>query len=342
MPNRNKPLLAVTMGDAAGTGPEIITKALGDPEVVNTCFPLVIGDAAVIERALGYTGASATICAVSEISRATFEPGRINVLDLKNIDLDALHLGKVDPMPGQASYEYIRRGVELALAGEVAAIVTCAINKESLNQAGHHYDGHTGLLAELCGAPDATMMLVVDRLRVSHVSTHVSLRTAIGLVRPNRILRVLELTHDAIRHLGVPAPRLAVAGLNPHAGEHGLFGDDEEKYIIPAILLAKGQGMNVSGPYPGDTIFYRTMQGEFDGAVAMYHDQGHAAVKMLGIWLGVNVTLGLPIVRTSVEHGTNFDLAGTGRSDARSLIEAIKLASGMAKARGVATKRPIQ
>ena len=341
MPIPALPLLAVTMGDAAGTGPEIITKAFLEPEVARVCRPLVIGDAGVMEQALRFTRAPARIHAISEASRAVFEPGMINVVDLRNIDLGVLRLGKVDPMPGHASYEYLRRAVEMALAGEIAGIVTCAINKESLNLAGHHYDGHTGLLAELCGAPDATMMLVVDRLRVSHVSTHVSLRTAIERVRPERILKVLQLTHEAIRQLGVPDPRLAVAGLNPHAGEHGLFGDEEEKYIEPAILQAQRLGMRVSGPYPGDTVFFRARQGEFDGAVAMYHDQGHAAVKMLGIWQGVNVTLGLPIVRTSVEHGTNFDLAGTGRSDARSLIEAIKLAGAMANYRGLAATRPI-
>ena len=333
MPFSNLPLLAVTMGDAAGTGPEIITKAFVEPEVARICRPLVIGDARVMERALACTHASARIHAVSEPSEAVFEPRTINVLDLKNIDLGRLQLGKVDPMPGQASYEYVLRAVKMALAHEVVGIVTSAINKESLNLAGHHYDGHTGLLAELCGSPDATMMLVVDRLRVSHVSTHVPLRVAIERVRPERILKVLELTHQAIRHFGVENPKIAVAGLNPHAGEHGLFGDEEEKYIEPAILQARSLGMNVSGPYPGDTVFFRTKQGEFDGAVAMYHDQGHAAVKMLGIWLGVNVTLGLPIVRTSVEHGTNFDLAGTGRSDPRSLIEAIKLAAALAQSR---------
>jgi 4-hydroxythreonine-4-phosphate dehydrogenase len=318
MPNPILPLLAVTMGDAAGTGPEIITKALGEPEVARICRPLVIGDAGVMERALAFTRVSARINAISEPSQAVFEARTINVLDLRNINFGKLQLGKVDPMPGQASYEYVLRAVKMALAREVGGIVTSAINKESLNLAGHHYDGHTGLLAELCGSPDATMMLVVDRLRVSHVSTHVPLRVAIERVRPERILKTLQLTHEAIR---------------PHAGEHGLFGDEEEKYIRPAILLARSLGINASGPHPGDTVFFRTRQGEFDGAVAMYHDQGHAAVKMLGIWLGVNVTLGLPIVRTSVEHGTNFDLAGTGRSDSRSLMEAMKLATALANHR---------
>jgi 4-hydroxythreonine-4-phosphate dehydrogenase len=209
--------------------------------------------------------------------------------------------------------------------------VTSAINKAALNLAGHHFDGHTGLLASLCGAPGATMMLVADKLRVSHVSTHVSLRQAIDRVRPERILKVLQLTHDAVRRLGIEKPKLAVAGLNPHAGEGGLFGDEEEKFIAPAITQARALGLDASGPHPGDTVFFRTLQGEFDGAVAMYHDQGHVAAKMLGIWRGVNVTLGLPIIRTSVEHGTDFANAGTGRGDPRSLIEALKLAATLAR-----------
>jgi 4-hydroxythreonine-4-phosphate dehydrogenase len=321
------------MGDAAGTGPEIITKALAEPNVYGQCRPLVVGDAATVDRAVRFTGAAVKVRAVREPRDAQFSPGTIDVLDLGNIDLAKLRLGEVDPSAGSAAYAYIRRATELALAGDVAAIVTSAINKEALNRAGHHYDGHTGLLAALCNAPGATMMLVADGLRVSHVSTHVSLRVAIERVRPERIVNVLRLTHDAVRALGIAAPRLAVAGLNPHAGENGLFGDEEQTFIAPAIAEARGLGLNVSGPFAGDTIFFRTWRGEFDGAVAMYHDQGHVAAKMLGIWLGVNVTLGLPIIRTSVEHGTNFDLAGTGQSDPRSLLAAIKLAATMAKNR---------
>ena len=327
------PVVAITMGDAAGTGPELIVKALAGAALREICRPLVVGDAATLERALGFTGSTLKIRAVSAPEAATFEAGSLDVFDLHNLDLARLTLGQVDAMAGKAAYEYVKAATELALAGRVGAIVTSALNKEALNLAGYHYDGHTGLLAELCAAPDATMMLAVDQLRVSHVSTHVSLREAIDRVQPERIVRVLRLTHEAVRQLGVAAPRLAVAGLNPHAGEHGLFGDEEEKIISPAIAEARRLGMDARGPFPGDTVFFRAMQGEFDAAVAMYHDQGHAAVKMLGIWRGVNVTLGLPIIRTSVEHGTNFDLAGTGRSDPRSLVEAIKLAAKMAAPR---------
>lgn len=331
MPASDRPLVAITLGDPAGTGPEIITKALATPELYALCRPLVVGDAATLTRALRYTGVSVGVRAVRDPAAAAGEHGQIDVLDLANVDAAKLQLGQVDPLAGKAAYEYVKTAAELALAGKVAAIVTSAINKESLNKAGYHYDGHTGLLAELCHAPDATMMLAAENLRVSHVSTHVSLRDAIDRVRPERILNVIQLTHDAVQKLGVAKPRIAVAGLNPHASEHGLFGDDEARYISPAIASAKQLGIAASGPYPGDTVFFRALQGEFDAAVAMYHDQGHVAVKMLGVWRGVNITLGLPIIRTSVEHGTNFDMAGTGKSDPRSLIEAVKLAATLAR-----------
>ena len=330
MSTTSLPLVAITMGDAAGTGPEIITKSLALPELRALCRPVVIGDAAAMTRALGFTGAPLKVRAIRDVAEATSAANEIDVLDLANLDLATLKLGQVDSQAGHAAYEYIKLATELALAGCVAAIVTSAINKESLNAAGHHFDGHTGLLAHLCNRPGATMMLVADKLRVSHVSTHVPLRVAIDRVKPERILKVLQLTHDAIRRLGIDQPRLAVAGLNPHAGEHGLFGDEEEKFITPAIVQARALGLDVHGPFAGDTIFFRTLQGEFDAGVAMYHDQGHVAAKMLGIWRGVNVTLGLPIIRTSVEHGTDFANAGTGRSDPRSLNEALKLAAAMA------------
>lgn len=323
------PLLAITLGDPAGTGPELLTKALGQPAVHAICRPLVVGDARALARATGFTGSAARIRSFATPEEASFAAGEIAVLDLGNVDVDRVAPGRVDPLAGQAAYEYVRRAAELALAGRVAGIVTSAINKAALNAAGHHYDGHTGLLAEVCRSPGATMMLVADKLRVSHVSTHVSLRQAIDRVRPDRILQVLRLTDEAVRRLGIERPRLAVAGLNPHAGEGGLFGDEEKQFIAPAIAQARAAGFDASGPHPGDTVFFRTLQGEFDAAVAMYHDQGHVAAKMLGIWRGVNVTLGLPIIRTSVEHGTDFANAGTGRGDPRSLVEAIKLAAAL-------------
>jgi 4-hydroxythreonine-4-phosphate dehydrogenase len=324
------PIVALTLGDPAGTGPELILKALAQPEVRALGRMIIVGDAATLDRAQGYAGTRLRLNAITDVAAARFAPDALDVLDLKNVDLAQLQMGQAQPMAGHAAYEYVKTAAELALAGKVGAIVTSAINKAALNAAGHHFDGHTGLLADVCKAPGATMMLVAEKLRVSHVSTHVSLRQAIDRVRPERILKVLQLTNDAVKRLGIAKPKLAVAGLNPHAGEGGLFGDDEEKYIMPAITQARAAGLEVSGPHPGDTIFFRTAQGEFDAAVAMYHDQGHVAAKMLGIWRGVNVTLGLPIIRTSVEHGTDFANAGTGRGDPRSLIEALKLAAAMA------------
>ena len=274
------PVLALTLGDPAGTGPELLSKALALPELRTICRPLVIGDAGTLDRARAFTGSTLRIHAVGTPEAATFFPDAIDVLDLHNVDTAKFQFGRIDPMCGQAAYDAIKVATELALAGRVGAIVTSAINKAALNQAGHHFDGHTGLLAHLCGAPRVTMMLVADKLRVSHISTHVPLRVAIDRVRPPRILEVLQLTHEAIRRLGIERPRLAVAGLNPHAGEGGLFGDDEEKFIAPAIAEAHSLGLDVHGPFPGDTIFFRTLQGEFDAAVAMYHDQGHVAAKM--------------------------------------------------------------
>jgi len=282
---------------------------------------------------MAITGAPGEIRGIKEISAATFQPGVIEVLDLHNVDMGRLVRGRVDPMAGKAAYEYIKMATELALNGRCDAVVTSAINKEALNKAGYHYDGHTQLLAELCGNPEVAMMLVADKLRVSHVTTHVSLRRAIDLLRPERILTVLSLTREAVRQMGIEQPHIAVSGLNPHAGDGGLFGDEEERIILPAVQKAQTLGMRVTGPLPPDSVFLRASEGQFDAAVAMYHDQGHIALKMLGITQGVNVTLGLPIIRTSVDHGTNFGKAGKGTADPTSLMKAIMLAGLMCRHR---------
>jgi 4-hydroxythreonine-4-phosphate dehydrogenase len=326
-----KPLVGVTMGDPAGTGPEIIAKALVAPEATPDRNVVVIGDAGVMRQAIKITGSPLSVKSIGSPEEAVFSDGFINVVDLKNVDLSRLVRGKVDPMAGKAAYEYIKLAAELALAGRINAIATSAINKDALNKAGYHYPGHTELLAELCEIKDVVMMLVSDKLRVMHVTTHVSLENAIKLVTPERILVLLKITDDALKQLGVARRLIAIAGLNPHAGEDGLFGDQEIKIIAPAVETAKRRGFNVVGPLPPDSVFFRAAQGEFDAAVAMYHDQGHIAVKMLGIDEGVNVTLGLPIIRTSVEHGTAFDKAGKGTASPKSLIEAIKLAGTMAR-----------
>ena len=328
-----KPILAVTLGDAAGTGPELITRALVDAEVRAVCRPVVVGDAAVVRAALAITRVPATVRAIRGVSEICDDSAFIDVLDLANVELARLERGKISAATGRAAYEAIKRAVELTLAGETHAVVTSAINKAALHAAGYRYDGHTELLAELCGQPKVTMMLVAGKLRICHVSTHVSLAQAITRVRPERILQVVQLAHDGVRQLGIEKPHLAVAGLNPHAGEGGLFGTEEIEFITPAVEEANRRGFRVSGPFAGDTVFFRTLSGEFDCAIAMYHDQGHVAAKMLGIWQGVNVTLGLPIIRTSVEHGTDFANAGKGTGDPRSLVQALKLAAVMAEDR---------
>ena len=334
----DKALLAITMGDAAGSGPEIITKSLADPTVRAVCRPVVVGDAATMREALRITGVPGEVRVIDRISEALFPENVIEVIDLQNIQLDRLTRGQVNPMAGKAAFEYIKLATRLALDGECDAIVTSAINKEALNLAGYHYDGHTQLLAELCQATDVAMMLASDKLRISHVTTHVSLEKAIKLVRPERIMTVIRLTDAAVRQMGIPEPRIAVAGLNPHSGEGGLFGDEETKYILPAIEEARRQGINITGPLPPDSVFFRTLQGQFDAAIAQYHDQGHIAIKMLGITDAVNITLGLPIIRTSVDHGTNFGKAGKGTADPTSLTLAIKLASVMCRNRKQANR----
>ncbi len=325
-----KPILAVTLGDAAGTGAELIVKAFGEAEVREVCRPVVVGAADVVREAVKIVGAKSEVRVVRRAAEAGEEVGTIDVIDLGNVDVKTLERGKVSAATGRAAYEAIRRAVELTLADETQAVVTSAINKAALHAAGFHYDGHTELLAELCGKPKVTMMLVAGKLRVCHVSTHVSLSEAIRRVSVERILEVVKIANDGVRKMGIERPHIAVAGLNPHAGEGGLFGREEIEVITPAVEEANRRGFCVSGPYAGDTVFFRTLQGEFDCAIAMFHDQGHVAAKMLGIWQGVNVTLGLPIVRTSVEHGTDFANAGTGRGDPRSLVQALKLAAQMA------------
>jgi len=333
---KKKPILGITMGDAAGVGPEIIVMALSQEGIREMCNPLVIGDAATMEAALEIVGSLNRVDALKTVSKARFGKELIEVLGLANIDPTKLNRGKVDPMAGKAAYEYVKKAVELALAGEIDAIVTAPLNKEALNAAGYRYSGHTEILADLCEAKDVTMMLVAGELRVSHVTTHVSLRVACDLVKKGRILKVIELTDRALKRMGIERPSIAVAGLNPHASDGGLFGREEMEEIEPAVEEAIRLGFDVTGPMPPDTVFYRAIKGgeisrsQFDAVVAMYHDQGHIPIKLLGFFDGVNVTLGLPFIRTSVDHGTAFGKAGKGTANPASLIEAIKLGAKMA------------
>lgn len=328
-----KPILGITMGDAAGVGPEIIDKALAKEEFYNIARPIVIGDASVIEDALKVAKVKVDINSVKDISEAKYEHGTIEVIDLKNIQLSELKMGQVQAMAGKASVKYVEKVVEMALENKIDAIVTAPLNKEAMNLAGYDYAGHTEILAHLTKTKDYAMMLVAGQLRVIHVTTHVSMRDACELIKKERVLTTIRLTDEVTKKMGVEAPKIAVSGFNPHAGESGLFGNEEIEEITPAIESAKKNNMNVIGPMPPDTVFLRASRGEYDAVVAMYHDQGHIPVKMLGFESGINVTIGLPIIRTSVDHGTAYRRAGLrlGTGDPTSLEEAMKLAVQMAK-----------
>jgi 4-hydroxythreonine-4-phosphate dehydrogenase len=328
----DRPAIAITMGDAAGVGPEIIVKALAHPELYARCRPLVVGDARRLERAAMLCGLTLKVRRVQGASEARFEGGTIDCIDLDLIP-DDLPFGVLSAAAGDAAYQYIRRAVELAKAGEVGAICTAPLNKEALHAGGHLYPGHTELLADLCGAPEVSMMLTAPGLRVIHVTVHIGLIDAIAKIEPGLVERTIARGRDTLEKAGVADPRIGVCGINPHAGENGLFGHGEEELkIIPAVQRCQARGWRVEGPLPADTLFYRAARGDFDLVVAMYHDQGHGPVKVLGIEAGVNITVGLPVVRTSVDHGTAFDIAGTGRADERSLLEALRQAIELAPA----------
>ncbi len=325
------PIIGITMGDPAGIGPEVILKTLAQPEVYELCRPVVIGDLGVMERDNQLLRQGLFVNRTDSVERAKFKFGEVEVVQATTVDLAGLQYGKVDARAGRAAVEAVFKAIELAQAGQIDAIATAPLNKEAMQKAGYKYPGHTEILAEKTGAKDYSLMLVAGQLRVIHVTTHVAMRWALGLIEKDRVLRYVRLADRTMKSLGIARPRIAIAGLNCHAGEHGLFGDEEIEQIEPAVKIAQNEGINASGPWPPDTIFYRASKGEFDVVVAMYHDQGHIAVKMLGFEAGVNVTAGLPIIRTSVDHGTAFDIAGRGIADAGSMVAAIRLAVEMAE-----------
>ncbi|MEM2965205.1 MAG: 4-hydroxythreonine-4-phosphate dehydrogenase PdxA [Candidatus Bathyarchaeia archaeon] len=330
-----KPIVAVTMGDPAGIGPEVACKALASRGVRVVCRPLLIGDGDSLTEALKISKLSLRLNMVQEPSQARFQRGVIDIINMGNVDHEQLEVGRPQASAGKASIEYVEKAVSLALKGEVDAVATAPISKEAIWMAGYRYPGHTELLAQLTNTREYAMMLYSKKLKVVHVSTHVSLRQAIDLVKKPRIRVAIRLSHQALRSMGYSNPRIAVAGLNPHAGESGIFGDEEIEEISPAVAEAREEGFETYGPFPPDTVFYRALRGEFDCVVAMYHDQGHIPVKSLGFQKGVNVTLGLPIIRTSVDHGTAWDKAAArlGNADPGSMIEAIKLAAKMAQSK---------
>ena len=325
------PPIAVTMGDPAGIGPEIISKTFAAAGFPSEGRALVVGDPSILERAAKLLGLALRVNAVSDPEEAAFEPGVVDVLAVGEVPED-LPFGELDARAGDAAFRYVQRATELASAGRVGAMATAPLNKEAMHLAGHEYPGHTEILAELTGTRAYAMMLVTDELKVIHVSTHVSLREAIEVVKPERELGVMRLAHSALRKLGVENPKVAVAGLNPHAGENGLFGTEDTKFIAPAVRRAREEGIEATGPLPPDTVLMRARRGEFDVVVVQYHDQGHIPVKLMGFDTGVNVTVGLPFFRTSVDHGTAFDIAGTGKADHASMRAAIELARKLSAA----------
>lgn len=319
--------IAITMGDPLGIGPEIIAKLAND--LIASPVPIiVIGDAKTLRRAMSITGKDAAIHAIKHITQAQ-RSGALTVLQsAPDLPLD-LVTGTVDARAGKAAYLYVEQACDLALSGAVAAIVTAPLNKEAMAASGVRYPGHTEILATRSGATEVGMMLANDDIRVMLVSIHLSLADAINAVTRESELRAIRLAHVACITLGVASPRIAVAGLNPHAGENGMFGREEIDIIAPAIAHARTEGIDASGPLAGDTVFMRARQGDFDAVVAQYHDQGLIPVKYLGVEQGVNITVGLPFIRTSVDHGTAFDIAGTGRADPSSMAYALKTAVSM-------------
>ena len=338
------PILGVTMGDPAGVGPEIIARAAAEPAVRATSRPVVIGAASAMTEALALVGSRLVLHAVGRVADCRWADGTLEVLDLGNVDMAALPRCEVSAAAGRAAYEYIARAVDLATAGDIHAIVTAPVNKEALAAAGVRHSGHTEILAELSDTRDFAMLLMGKELRVIHVTTHVALRRVPDLVTRDRVLRTIRLAQRTLEGLGRPRGRIAVCGLNPHAGEDGLFGDEEKTAIVPAVEAARADGLDVTGPLPADTLFSRARGGEFDIVVAMYHDQGHIPVKTLGFeydeatktWTGlsgVNVTIGLPFLRVSVDHGTAFDRAWKGIANHESMVEALDVATTMLEAR---------
>jgi len=336
----DRPVLGLTMGDPAGVGPEIIARACVEPIARDRARPVVIGSAMVMREALGLVGSPLVLHGASRIADCRWAEGTLECLDLGNVDAATLPRGEVSAAAGRAAYEYIERAVALASRGDIEAIVTAPINKEALAAAGMPHTGHTEILATLSGTRHFAMLLMGRELKVIHVTTHVALRRVPELVTRDRVLDTIRLAQRTMNGLGQPRPRIAVAGLNPHAGEDGLFGDEEQTAIVPAIEAARAEGLNVSGPWPADTLFSRARGGEFDIVVAMYHDQGHIPVKTLGFeydetrrtWTGlsgVNVTVGLPFLRVSVDHGTAFDRAWKGIANHESMTEAIEVAVRM-------------
>lgn len=329
-----KPVIAITMGDPSGVGPEIIAMALATSEIQNICRPLVLGDQAAMERALAVTGVPLRLELLPEGLPPKDTTGALFLRPLSRLAPTDMEYGGPSSDAGDAMYRYITEAVRLCLNGEAAAMVNAPISKEAMNRAGHYYPGHTELVAELTECKEYVMMLAGDRLRVTLVTIHEAIANVPRLITFDQVLATIRTTHHSLHKYFRKNPRLAVLALNPHCGEKGLFGDEERRFIKPAVDAARAEGIDARGPFSADMLFHFAAQGDYDGVVCMYHDQGLIPLKLLHFHDGVNVTLGLPIIRTSVDHGTAYDLAGTGTASPLSMAAAVRMAVGMAKTAG--------
>ncbi len=325
--NTDKPLIAVPMGDPAGVGPEIVAKAVADPALQDLARVIVVGDRGIMDQAITITGADLTIRSVDDPAQGSYEQGILNLVDLANIDLNNFQFGKVSAMCGQAAYDYIAKSIDLAMTGKVDAVSTTPINKEALKAAKIPYIGHTEIFGALTGTEDPLTMFEVHGMRVFFLTRHVSLRQACDLVTKERIIDYVKRCKEVLETLGVKDGTMAIAGLNPHSGEHGLFGNEEVKEVFPAVEELQQQGYNVVGPIGADSVFHLALQGRYNSVLSLYHDQGHIATKTLDFERTIAITGGMPILRTSVDHGTAFDIAGKNLASPVSMVEAIRLAA---------------
>jgi 4-hydroxythreonine-4-phosphate dehydrogenase len=328
----SRPVVAITLGDPASVGPEVVVKALATGGLHEVCVPVVVGDRRVVERALVTTGVSLRSAAIPRPEEATGAAGRVEVVDVPAYGVDGIEWGRIQAPAGRAAFEAIRVAIDLALAREVDAVATAPVNKEAFRAAGVAQIGHTEIFGERTGTPDPLTLFEVKGLRIFFLTRHLPLAEAIRRVTAERTLDTLRRAAAALRTLGIEEPRLAVSALNPHAGEHGLFGDEEERELRPAVEKARAEGIDAHGPLPADSVFWHAARGRFDAVLSLYHDQGHVAAKMYDFERTVSITCGLPFLRTSVDHGTAFDIAGTGRASEVSMVEAVRAAARYALA----------